>query len=241
MTTFKDRLKAICNYSEQSKSMGPIVQMMYMDMPSEDEETRREISRKKRNLVIGRLLDETDEEDGYYSSEIEPEYYKTISPKIMTISMSSNPFVDDESLYNNVISFLESKTKQKHHYTISLDCVAINDPHSTLEENNALNFRRILTKMTYASNFIAEEGRMGMATSIIVGRNNWHWFDKSYEWLGNLSIILEKNISPNKIIVAHGGNIDSAGIICVSCISDNTYYLKETPSWESKYVWFDAT
>ena len=113
MTTFKDRLKAICNYSEQSKSMGPIVQMMYMDMPSEDEETRREISRKKRNLVIGRLLDETDEEDGYYSSEIEPEYYKTISPKIMTISMSSNPFVDDESLYNNVISFLESKTKQK--------------------------------------------------------------------------------------------------------------------------------
>jgi hypothetical protein len=242
MKTFNDRLKSICNYSEENKSMGPIVQLMYMDMIVEDDETKREVKRKKRNLVIDTVLDEVDEENGDYTSEtisLEEGLMATISPKIMTLNTNTNPFVDDESLYNNVITFLESNTKQKHHYPISLDYVAMNDPHSTLEENNGINFRRIVTKIAHASNFIAAEGRMGPGTAVIVGRNNWHWFDSQSDFmLGNLSIILDENISPNKIIVARGGKMDQSGIICVKSISDNTYCLKETPHWEKQYVWF---
>jgi hypothetical protein len=157
----------------------------------------------------------------------------------MTLNTNTNPFVDDESLYKNVITFLESNTKQKHHYPISLDYVAMNDPHSTLEENNGINFRRIVTKIAHASNFIAAEGRMGPGTAVIVGRNNWNWFDSQSDlMLGTLSIILDENISPNKIIVARGGRMDQSGIICVKSISDNTYCLKETPHWEKQYVWF---
>jgi hypothetical protein len=246
MTTFNDKIKSICNYSEENKSMGPNVQLMYMDMIVEDDETKREVKRKKRNLMIDTVLDEVDEENGDYTSETiidsEEGFTATISPKIMTLNTNTNPFVDDESLYKNVITFLESNTKQKHHYPISLDYVAMNDPHSTLEVNNALNFRRIVTKIAHASNFIATEGRIGPATSVIVGRNNWHWFNEdrigSNMMLGNISIVFEEKISPNKIIVARGGKIDQSGIICVKSLPDNTYCLKETKYWEKQYVWF---
>ena len=241
MTTFNDKIKSICNYSEENKSMGPNVQLMYMDMIVEDDETRREVKRKKRNLTIDTVLDEVDENGDYTSETISSEegFIATISPKIMTLNTNTNPFVDDESLYNNVITFLESNTKQKHHYPISLDYVTMNDPHSTLEQNNGINFRRIVTKIAHASNFIAVEGRMGPGTAVIVGRNNWHWFDSQSDFmLGTLSIILDENISPNKIIVARGGRIDQSGIICVKSLPDNTYCLKETPHWEKQYVWF---
>ena len=241
MTTFNDKLKSICNYSEKNQSMGPNVQLMYMDMIVEDDETRREVKRKKRNLTIDTVLDEVDENGDYTSETISSEegFVATISPKIMTLNTNTNTFVDDESLYNNVITFLESNTKQKHHYPISLDYVAMNDPHSTLEENNAINFRRIITKIAHASNFIAAEGRMGPGTAVIVGRNNWHWFDSQSDlMLGTISIILDENISPNKIIFARGGRMDQSGIICVKSIPDNTYCLKETPYWEKQYVWF---
>ena len=241
MTTFNNKIKSICNYSEENKSMGPNVQLMYMDMIVEDDETRREVKRKKRNLTIDTVLDEVDENGDYTSETISSEEgsIATISPKIMTLNTNTNPFVDDESLYNSVITFLESNTKQKHHYPISLDYVAMNDPHSTLEQNNGINFRRIVTKIAHASNFIATEGRMGPGTAVIVGRNNWHWFDSQSDFmLGTLSIILDENISPNKIIVARGGRIDQSGIICVKSLPDNTFCLKETPHWEKQYVWF---
>ena len=241
MTTFNDKIKSICNYSEENKSIGPNVQLMYMDMIAEDDETRREVKRKKRNLTIDTVLDEVDENGDYTSETIYSEEGSmvTISPKIMTLNTNTNPFVDDESLYNNLITFLESNTKQKHHYPISLDYVAMNDPHSTLEQNNGINFRRIVTKIAQASNFIATEGRMGPGTAVIVGRNNWHWFDSQSDlMLGTLSIILDEKISPNKIIVGRGGDMDQSGIICVKSLPDNTYCLKETPHWEKQYVWF---
>ena len=245
MTTFNDKLKSICNYSEKNKSMNPTVQIMYMDMIVENDETRREVKRKKRNFTIDIVLDEIDEENGDYTSEtVSEENGSIISPKIMTINAKSNPFVDEKNLYNTVIGFLESNTKQKHHYPISLDYAAMNDPHSTLEENNRLNFRSIVTKIMHASNFIASEGRIGPAKAIIVGRNNWNWFGEEYVdangMLSNLLIVLDDKINPNKIIVARGGEIDNSGIICINNTTDKTYYLKETSNWEKQYVWFNV-
>ena len=240
MTTFNDKLKSICNYSEKNKSMGPVAQIMYMDMVVEDDNTRREVKRKKRNLSIDIVLDEVDEENGDYTSEeVSEEFGSVISPKIMSINAQSNPFVDEENLYDTVVGFLESNTNQKHHYPISLDYVAMNDPHHTLEENNGINFRRIVTKIMHASNFIATEGRIGPAKAVIVGEKNWHWFNEN-ENLGGIQVIFEKNISPNKIIVARGGTVDNIGIICIKNTTDNTYFLKETPSWEKQYVWFNV-
>ncbi len=241
MKTFNDRLKSICNYSEKNQRMGPVAQLMYMDMIVENDDTRREVKRKKRNLAIDIVLDEVDEESGDYTSEIvSGEFGSVISPKIMTINAQSNPFVDEESLYDTVIGFLERNTKQKHHFPANLDYVATNDPHKTLEENNGINFRRIVTKIMHASNFIATEGRIGPAKAVIVGESNWHWFSEEDIYLGGIQIIFEKNIDPNKIIVARGGTVDNSGIICIKNTADNTYFLKETNNWERQYVWFNV-
>jgi hypothetical protein len=239
MTTFNDKLKAICNYSEKSKSMGPVAQIMYMDMVVEDDETRREVKRKKRNLAIDTVLDEVDENGDYTSEEVSKEFGSIISPKIMTINAQSNPFVDEEDLYNTIVGFLERNTQQKHHFPVNLDYVTINDPHHTLEQNRGINFRRIVTKIMHASNFIATEGRIGPAKAVIVGENNWHWFSEE-DNLGGIQVIFDKKISPNKIIVTRGGNIDNSGIICINNTTDATYFLKETPHWERQYVWFNV-
>jgi len=237
------KLKSICNYSEENKSMGTNLQLMYMDMIEEDDNIRREIKRKKRNLVIDTILDEV-EENGDYTSETisSEESMVTISPKIMSLNLKSNPFVDDESLYNDVITFLESNTKQKHY--LSTDYVVMNDPNRTLQENDEINFRRILMKIMHASNLIAGEGRIGPAKSVIIGKNNWYWFNEdrvvSNKILSNISIIFEENINPNKIIVARGGRMDQCGIMCVRSLISNTFYLKETNNWEKQYVWFDV-
>lgn len=246
MTTFKDKLKNICNYSEENKSMPPKVAFSYMDFVYENDELKREIKRKHRNLAIDTVLDEV-EENGDYSESNVSEYIDDtfgtiISPKIMSLNATSKSYLDDEELYNIVINFLEVNTKQKHTMPLSLDYVATNNPHSTLEENIQINFRKIVTKVMHASNYIAIEGRVGPGNAVIVGRNNWHWFDptSSTNMLGSFSLILDESISPDKIIVARKNNNNSPGLILVNNLFDNNYYFKETPNWEKQYVWFNV-
>ena len=246
MTTFKDKLKKICNYSEENKSMPPNVAVSYMDFVYENDELKREIKRKHRNLAIDTILDEVEENGDYSESNVSEfvDTFGTISPKIMSLNITSQSYLDDEELYNKVIDFLEVRTKQKHTMPISLDYVATNNPHSTLDENMQNNFRKIVSKIMNASNYIAIEGRMGPGTAVIIGRNNWHWFDEnnviSNNMLGSFSLILDESISPDKIIVARSNNNHSPGLILVNNLFDNSYYFKETPNWEKQYVWFNV-
>ena len=249
MTTFKDKLKKICNYSEENKSMPPNVSVSYMDFVYENDELKREIKRKHRNLAIDTVLDEVEENGDYSESNVSEcinndSSMDTISPKIMSLHTTAQNYLDDEELYNKVIDFLKVNTTQKHTMSISLDYVATNNPHSTLEENIQINFRKIVTKIMHASNYIAIEGRVGPATAVIVGKNNWHWFNEnnvvSNNMLGSFSLILDESISPDKIIVARANNNHSPGLILVNNLFDNSCYFKETPNWEKQYVWFNV-
>jgi hypothetical protein len=231
MTTFNDKLKSICNYSEKDNSMGPIARFLYMDMAVKGDDAKREMQRKKRDLTIDTILGEANEDAEDYASDIYSE--SIVCPRIMNISMTPSAFFSDKHLYDQVVGFLEKNTQQKHRHPISLDFspIAYSEP-----ESKKINFRHIVSKIAHASNFIATDGRIGQATSVIVGRNCWHWFEN--ENVGNLLVVLDDCISPDKIIVARGGSIDSSGIICVKNTADGTYYLKETPSWEKQYAWF---
>jgi hypothetical protein len=240
MIAFKDKLEKICNYSEENKTMASSAQIMYVDFVYENEEIKREEKRKKRNLAIDTVLDEIEENGDYSESNLSQWGDDTIggfiTPQMMTMNVSAQNYKDNEFLYNNVINFLEKNTKQKHNSPLNLDYVAMNDPHKTLEENNNINFRKILTKIMFASNFIATEGRIGTATSVIVGRNNWRWFNGDFN-IG-IDIIFDENITNDKIIVCRGSSQNKPGLILVNNILDNTYYFKETPNWERQYVWF---
>lgn len=221
MTTFKDKLKSICNYSEKENGMGPIARFMYMDMSVKGDEAKREMQRKKRDLTIDNILGEVNEDVEDYVSNTYSESESIVCPRIMSISMTPSAFVSDKHLYAQVVEFLEKKTQ---------------NAYSELEESKKINFRHIAFKIAHASNFIETNGRIGKATAVIVGRNCWHWFEN--ENVGNLLIVLDDYINPDKIIVARGGSIDNSGIICVKNNADNTYYLKETHGWEKQYAWF---
>ena len=247
MITFKDKLKTICNYSEVNKTMPTNASVNYMDFVYENDELKREIKRKHRKLTIDTILDEVEENGDYSESNVSDwsdTSFETISPKIMSLNITSQSYLDDEELYNKVINFLEVNTKKKHSMPLGLDYVATNNPHSTLEENIQINFRKIVTKIMHASNYIAVEGRMGPGTAIIVGKKNWNWFNEynvgSHNMLSAISIILDDNISPDKIIVARADNNNNGpGLILINNLFDNNYYLKETPNWDKQYVWFN--
>lgn len=246
MTTSKDRLKAICNFNEEKKSMGPAAKIMYMDMFSETEEMRQEKKRVRRSIAIDEVLGESSEEShgNDFESLVLDSDIPTISPKIMSLSVSQQN-IDDDMAYHQVIAFLNSNSKSSHSFIGCSDYSVQKIGTLTDEENREANSRRIKSKALMSANYIAAEGRIGPATAIIVGSDCWEWF--GYDALGSsgngdffagMKVIFEPGIEPDKVILARGGRIDNPGIACIKCVADGSYYIKETPSWERQYAWF---
>jgi hypothetical protein len=245
MTTSRDRLKAICNFNEESKSMGPAASIMYMDMVSDTEEMRQERKRVKRSIAIDEVLGEASEESSEYGIEgigLDSDI-PTISPRIMSLSVSRQN-IDDEMAYHQIVAFLDSNSRGKHGFPGSLDYATQHNASLADEENHEANSRRIKSKALMCANYIAAEGRIGPATAVIVGSDCWKWFgydalnpSSSADFAG-IHVIFEPAIEPDKVIVARGGRIDNAGIACVKCVPDDSYYIKETLGWERQYVWF---
>lgn len=244
MTHSKDRLKAICNFLEESKSMGPTANLMYMDMVSETEEMRQEKKRVKRSVAIDEVLGEVSEESSEYDFESLvglDSAIPTISPKILSLIVSKQD-IDDEMAYHQVIAFLDSNSRGKH---ASIGDYSVqHNKMLTEEENHEANSRRIRSKVLMSANYIAAEGRIGPATAAIVGSDCWKWFGysalepSSNGDFAGMQVIFDPGIEPDKVIVARGGKIDNPGIACIKCVPDDSYYIKETGGWERQYAWF---
>lgn len=248
MTTSRDRLKAICNFNEESKSMGPAASIMYMDMVSETEEMRQEKKRVKRSIAIDEVLGEASKESSEYGLEslaIELDSdIPTISPKIMSLSVSKQD-IDDDMAYHQVIAFLDSNSRAIHSFIGCSDYAVQRNENLTDEENHEANSRRIRSKALMSANYIAAEGRIGPATALIVGSDCWKWFgydaldpSGNGDFFAGMKVIFEPGIEPDKVILARGGRIDNPGIACIKCVADGSYYIKETPGWERQYAWF---
>jgi len=243
MTTTKDSLKAICNYSEHTKSVGPALSISYISMAVESEKEKLEKKMKNRSLAIDTVLDEVSEDASEYevvgiglgSSEI-----PTIAPRIMIVQASAR-HIDEDRAYFEAISFLDQNTRGACHGPVSLD-IAISSfgEHLSESENEMANARRIIAKIMMASNLIAVEGRIGPATAVIAGPDCWKWMELCQEHglSMNMVVILEPKMEPDKVIVARGGRMDNPGLMCVSCTADSTYFIKETHDWERQYAWF---
>ena len=264
MITFKDKLKTLTSFREEvDKQALSQAQIMYMDIISEDdEEYMRELKQQNRDLAIDILLDEKDEsewnnrhilksEDEDVSSQYNnPSNYQTvIAPKIMSMNVQSKNFTGYENLYNEVIDFLEKQTQNgKTLYNLpssSLTFTRYNDVDKTDEENEAINSRKIITKIMMASNIIATHGRIGTGKSVLVGTNIISKYPSLINnvdengLVGGMLFIVEPGIDPDKIIVCRGSNADQPGIILITYPKDNRYFLKETNfSWHRQYCWF---
>ena len=265
MITFKDKLKTLTSFREElDKQALPQAQIMYIDMISEDdEEYMRELKKQNRDLAIDILLDEKEEsewsnrhiltverdEDVSSLYNNPSKYSGVIAPKVMSMNVQSKQFTGYENLYSEVIDFLENQTQNgKTLYNVpssSLTFTPSNDVYKTYEENEAINSRKIITKIMMASNIIATQGRIGTGKSVLVGTNIISKYPSITNnldengMMGGMLFIVEPGIDPDKIIVCRGSNADQPGIILMTYPNDNRFFLKETDfSWHRQYCWF---
>ena len=267
MTTFKDKLKLITSFKEElDKPSVPQALIMYMEMISDDdEEYMRELKARNRDLAIDILLDDKDESE-WVNRHILPErrnldvssqYSSTnfqngmgvITPKIMSMNVTGKQFISYEDVYSQVIDFLEKQTQNgKTLYNLpasALTFTSTNDPNKTDLENEEANSRKVITKIMMASNIIAQYGRIGPGTPVLVGTNIISKYPSITNnidengMIGGMLFIVEPGIDPDKIIVCRGSNSDRPGIILMTFPNDGRFFLKETDfSWHRQYCWF---
>lgn len=262
MITSKDKLKSIVSFKEElDKKSLPNIQVAYIEMISElDEERMRAIKSHNRDLAIDIILDDKDESEWdkrfVIQSTLEEQLSPfgggmsdVIAPKVMTMNVPGQKFQDYDTLYVDVINYINNLTSVGKTFTQAnapqLNFTITNDPNKTDEENYKYNSRRVISKILAASNIISMEGRIGPGTGVLIGQNIANKVDLSALSSSGMSVIIEPLIDPDKVIVCRGdksGRADSSGIITIVYPNDKGYFLKETPySWSRHYCWFNIT
>jgi len=256
MITSKDKLKSIVSFKEELDKKSLLnTQIFYLEMVSEfDEERMRAMKSHNRDLAIDIILDEKDESEwdkrGVLPSTLEDQLSPfgggmtdTIAPKIMSMNVSGQKLQDYDTLYVEVVDYINNLTSVGKTFTQvnspQLNFAIANDPTKTDGENYQYNSRKVISKILASSNIIAMEGKVGPGTGVLIGQNVANKADLLPLSNSGINVIIEPLTDPDKVIVCRGGRADSSGIILISYPNDNRYYLKETPlSWSRQYCWF---
>jgi hypothetical protein len=241
-------LNKICNYSEDTKNPHqPSISISYIDIITEDEDAQlRELKRENRELAIDIILDEKDEiewenRNNLPNTGFDSGYISIISPKIFTVNTRAQKFTSFKDLEYEVFSKLESLTKN---VPTSIAKLPGNTLNLTIPTDNDFETfkRKVLTKITMCSNFVAMESRKGIANTVIVGTNAIQYIQE-YELmgsiLGGMNLIVSHYIDPDKVIVMRTENTSGLGLNVILKPNDLIYYMVETPqSWEKTMKWF---
>jgi len=245
----KTNIEKICNYTEDTKNpYQPAISLSYIDMITEDEDIQlRELKRENRELAIDIILDEKDESEWENRNNLPNTgfgSYPTISPKLFTVNTRAQKFTSLKDLEYEVFNKLESLTKN---VPTSIAKLPGNTLNLTIPTYNGLDSfdsfkRRVLTKITMCSNFIAMESAKGIANSVIVGTNAIQYIEEYKQMdsiLGGMNLIVTPFIDPDKIIVMRTENTPGVGLNVILKPNDSMYYMVETPqSWEKTMKWF---
>jgi hypothetical protein len=259
MIITRDDLEKVCNYTENSKPSLPKGIIAYLDMVEEpNEEYKRELKRKNRELSIDAILDNKVEEFKNRESFLDPleneGFMSTISAKVMSVNATASKFIDNNQLFSEIILKLESLTLKPMNIPQSLNLIIQNDPSLTHSENEMANSRKLMSKITMLSNLIAKTSRRGPANSMIVGLEAYKYILLSNSnsitltndnkiVTGNMmgiNIIPSPYIKPNKIIMMKTDKQSGGGLNVVRNVNDSTYFMVETPnSWDKSIHWFE--
>ena len=255
MTITRDDLEKVCNYTEcsiPSSSQGSIA---YIDMVEEpNDEYKRELKRKNRELAIDAVLDNKVEEFKNRESFLDPleneGFMSTISAKVMSVNATASKYIDNNQLFKEIILKLESLTSTPMNLPQSLNLTIQNDPSLTDSENEMVNSRKLMSKIMMLSNLIATTSRRGPANSIIIGLDAYKYLLRlngivvsngvvSGSLMG-INIIPSPHIKPNKIIMMKTDKQSGGGLNVVRNVNDSTYFMVETPnSWDKSIHWFE--
>jgi hypothetical protein len=244
-------LKKICNYSDKQMSL-PTAQLMYVDMiSSDDEEYRRKVKQKHRELVVDAILDDKVEELNIFRenslnsvTDVSSKYNSSstmgvISPKIMQINMTAKKFQTYQKLWDEVVDFLNKNTQNQKSKA--------NGPFSSLDVNLQgdfqTDFRKIITKIQMCSNIIGMDGRIGSGTSILYGKKLIPYINNAINQFGSNNINgliahYSDLVDDDKVIVCRSNNIDQPGLLLVDNSTTGNYFFEKTPNWHKQYCWF---
>lgn len=257
MTITRDDLEKVCNYIESSNPSSHKGIITYIDMVEEpNEEYNRELKRKNRELAIDAVLDNKVEEFKNRESFLNPldneGYMSTISAKVMSINTTSNPYIDNNQLFKEIILKLESLTLLPMNLPQVLNVNIQNDSLLSSYENKMMNSRKIITKIIMTSNLISMSSRRGPANSMIVGLEAYKYILLSNNItltndnkivsgsMMGINIIPSEYIKPNKIIMMRTDKNPESGLVVVRNVNDSTYFMEETPnSWDKSIHWFE--
>jgi hypothetical protein len=215
-------------------------------MITEDEDAKlRELKRENRELVIDIILDDKDESEWENRNNLPNtgfgSGYMSTSPKIFTVNTRAQKFTSFKDLEQEVFNKLESLTKNVPTSIAKLAGNTLNLTIPTDNDSEAFR-RRVLTKITMCSNFIAMESAKGIANSVIVGTNAIQYIEEYKQMgsiLGGMNLIVTPYIDPDKIIVMRTENTAGVGLNVILKPNDSMYYMVETPqSWEKTMKWF---
>jgi len=267
MSTLLSNIKLICNYTENNKPSLPKGVIYYTDtLSSDDEWIMNEFKRRHRQSSINSVLDEKQEE--YDDMDWLPQgiddglnTIRTFSTRMMSQNVTAKKFISEELLYNDIISTLDTLTskpmkKCKFHPDVTLKLK--NDKFLTTNEQSDADSRRIITKMTFISNVLSMKSNLGPATAFIIGDNileyllstsyNFNLSNNYDDIIGNINgaqVIHSSKINPSKVIGVRPKGERCTGLNVVNNVNngDNyqTYFIKETPTFENRIVWFEIS
>ena len=253
-------LEKICNYSENSKPSLPNGIINYLEfIESDTEEYKNLVKSKRRDLTIDAILEDkidewTDSET--WGIDLDQEgYTRSISPQMKSLTVKSQKFIDNQTLYYDIVKKLESLTHQpmtNHNINNNMNVIIKNDSNLSSYDNDNSNFRKIISKVMMLNSLIGMESRVGPANSMLIGLDVYMYLLKGNTFTiqnngttvtGNISgidIIPSHLINPKKIILMRNSNKPGIGLNVINNINDSTYYMVETPVvWEKCIKWFE--
>jgi hypothetical protein len=253
-------LEKICNYSENSKPSLPNGIINYLEfIESDTEEYKNLVKSKRRDLTIDAILEDkidewTDSET--WGIDLDQEgYTRSISPQMKSLTVKSQKFIDNQTLYYDIVKKLESLTNQpmtNHNINNNMNVIIKNNPNLSSYDNDNSNFRKIISKVMMLNSLIGMESRLGPANSMLIGLDVYMYLLKSDSFIiqnngttvtGNISgidIIPSHLINPKKIILMRNSNKPGIGLNVINNVNDSTYFMVETPVvWEKCIKWFE--
>ena len=249
-------LEKICNYVESIKPSSPQCVMNFIDyVEDSNEEYKRELKRKNRELVIDAIVDDKVEEFKNKDSFLNPldneGYMMTITPKLNSINVQGKTYLDLFDIYNDIMMTLDSLTSKSIIIPQNLNVSIQKDPNLTDYENESSTSRKVMMRVTMTSNLISSTGRVGPANTIIVGLEAYKYLLMSNGMMmssndgvvtGNINginVIPTPYIKSNKIIMMRNVQKTENGLNVINCPNDMRYFLKETPNWDRIINWFE--
>ena len=249
-------LEKICNYVESTKPSLPQCVMNFIDyVEDSNEEYKRELKRKNRELAIDAIVDDKVEEFKNKDSFLNPldneGYMMTITPKLNSINVQGKTYLDLFDIYNDIMMTLDSLTSKPIIIPQNLNVSIQKDPNLTDYENESSTSRKVMMRVIMTSNLISSTGRTGPANTIIVGLEAYKYLLLSNGMMmssndgivtGNINginVIPTPYIKSNKIIMMRNVQKTENGLNVINCPNDMRYFLKETPNYSKIINWFE--